>query len=236
MVLRSVSSGNAEWRAAKKCVSTLVGAPPRDEGRSSRKDERLLLPIASLRPTQAAVGMRAVEVKRRKLERRLGRSKKILQYLGERPIPSVLGPGGELFIVDHHHLSLALLQAEVTEAFVQVIDDLSQLPRTAFWQQMEAAGRLHPFDEAGRRMLPSRLPRRLTALRHDPYRDLAWSVREAGAFEKSLEPYSEFRWAAFFRTRIAPHTLKQNYDAAVTKAIRLTRHADAAGLPGFVGR
>ena len=191
------------------------------------------VPLEELRPTQSAVGMRAVAKKRARVEQRASESKRLEKFLGKRPIPSVLGPGGELFMIDHHHLGLALWQAEVESAFVFIIEDLSVLPVAAFWREMEAKGRLYPFDEAGRRIRPSRLPVRLGGLRADPYRDLAWSVREAGGYDKVARPYSEFEWADYFRGRITEAALARDYDAAVQRAVRLARKKTASRLPGY---
>jgi hypothetical protein len=180
--------------------------------------------------------MRSVAAKREKVIRRAERRDKITRFLDRRPIPSVLGPEGQLYIIDHHHLGLALWQAEVDAAVVRIVEDLSSLPKPVFWTRMEAAGRLYPFDEAGQRVRPSRLPKALPALREDPFRDLAWSVREAGGFKKCSEPYAEFRWAAYFRQHIAARTLDRNYDLAVEKAVKLCRAKEAKRLPGYVDR
>jgi hypothetical protein len=203
---------------------------------ASHSTPLIRVPITSLRPTQAAVGMRAVATKRQKVEKRARQRGRIDDYLGQRPIPSVLGPGGDLFMIDHHHLGLALWQAEVESAFVIVVEDLSVLPVAAFWRRMEADGRVYPFDGDGQRISPARLPRRLGGLRADAYRDLAWSVREAGGFHKTRAPYAEFVWADFLRPRISEQALRRDYDGAVVKAVKLCRSRQAGGLPGFVGR
>ncbi len=203
---------------------------PRD-GKSAKP---VLVPLEVLHPTQVAVGMRAVAWKRRKVERRAGRSKQIERFLGARPIPSVVGPEGALYMIDSHHLGLALWQAEVEKAYVSIIDDLSRLPKAQFWRRMEASGRLYPFDEEGRRVRPSRLPGALHALREDPFRDLAWSVREAGGFAKSPVPFAEFRWAEFFRAHLSERTLRRDYERAVARALKLSRCPEARGLPGYV--
>lgn len=196
---------------------------------------KIWLPLDNLRPTQVAVGMRTVEMKRRKLVRRAEKSSKIRKFLDERPIPSVRGPGGALYIVDHHHLSLALRRAEIEAACVHVIADHSALSEYRFLKRMEADGRLYPFDEHGRRVCLSQLPERLDDLRHDPYRDLAWSVREAGGYSKSPAHFAEFLWADYFRSRISARTVRHNYEAAVTKAMKLAQLADATSLPGYCG-
>jgi hypothetical protein len=146
----------------------------------------------------------------------------------------VRGPGGRLYIVDRHHLGVALWQAEVERAYVRIIDDLSRLAPRAFWHHMEAAGWVYPFDERGERVSLSDLPARLDALRSDLYRDLAWSVRVAGGFVKSPEPFAEFRWAEFFRANLARRALREDYEAAVKSAHRLARSKEAKALPGYI--
>jgi hypothetical protein len=203
--------------------------------RSTRSPVGALLqaPIDLLRPTQMAVGMRSVTRKMRKVESRVGKRKKIEKLLINRPIPAVCGPDGALFIVDHHHFGMALCLAEVKSAYVQVIEDISNLSRAAFWRRMEADGRLYPYDEFGRRIQPSLLPPTLHALRHDPYRDLAWDVREADGFHKVAEPYAEFRWANFFREHIAPSTIRRDPKEAVRMALKLCKSRLASRLPGY---
>jgi hypothetical protein len=116
-----------------------------------------------------------------------------------------------------------------------IIADLSAMSREKFWTFMERDGWLHPFDQAGRRIPPARLPQCLDGLAHDPYRDLAWSVRRNGGFEKSMTPYSEFSWANFFRKRIPAQTVERDYPKAVRQAMKLAGSRAAAALPGFAG-
>ena len=204
------------------------------EATQSDRHKPIQVQIESLRPTQMAVGMRSVKFKRRRLESRSAKS--IRKFLNGRPIPAVCGPGGELFIIDNHHFGLALWHAEVDGAYARIIDDKSALSPAAFWKRMEIEGRLYPYDEEGRRVAPDRLPLGLHELRHDPYRDLAWEVREAGGFVKSKVPYAEFRWANFFRESIGLSTVRRNYDAAIDRAMKLCRSKEAASLPGYIGR
>ena len=156
--------------------------------------------------------------------------------LSGKPIPTVKGPGGELFMIDNHHFGLALWQAEVDHAYARILDDRSDLAPETFWRSMESDGCLYPYDESGRRVEPAHLPIWLHALRHDPYRDLAWVVREAGGFRKVRVPFAEFRWANFFRERIALRLVRHDHDAAVNSAMALCRCPQANGLPGYVAR
>lgn len=202
----------------------------------TEKRKLVSVPLDELRPTQMAVGMRAVDAKREKVERRARSSRKLRRFLEERPIPAVRGPHDDLFIIDHHHLSLALLKSDVDEAFVNVVGDLSHLPRKRFLRRMAVLGLLHAYDAHGRPVCPTKLPETLDELRSDPFRDLAWSVREAGGFKKTGKPYAEFRWADFFRTRIPRSTVRRDFDYAHDRAMWLARSREAVRMPGYIGR
>lgn len=199
-------------------------------------DGLIMVSLEALRPTQMSVGMRAVTYKRRKFERRIKKAKGLENALRRRPIPAVRGPRGELFIVDHHHLGLALWQAEIESAYVRVIGDFSRLRMPHFWQRMQSNGWLHPFDEEGHPVAPHSLPPWLHAMRHDPFRDLAWEVREAGGFEKSHTPFAEFLWAHYFRARISLSAIREDPSAVLNEAMKLARTRAAADLPGWIER
>ena len=232
MSLLAVSRDQAFGRPA---LSGLQWSPPalvvEPRGRKI-----LSVPLDELRPTQMAVGMRAVAAKQEKVERRARSNRKLRRFLEARPIPAVRGPDDDLFIIDHHHLSLALLKSDVEEAFVRVVGDLSHLPRKPFLRQMAAQGLLHAYDGHGHAVCPTQLPDCLDDLRCDPYRDLAWSVREAGGFAKSGAPFAEFRWADFFRTRIPRSTVRRDFEYAHDRAMWLARSSDALRMPGYISR
>ncbi|MFT3730761.1 MAG: ParB-like protein [Hyphomicrobium sp.] len=202
----------------------------------NRNRKLVSVPLDELRPTQVTVGMRAVAAKQEKVERRARSHRKLRRYLEDRPIPAVRGPNDDLFIIDHHHLSLALLKSDVEEAFVTVVGDFSHLGRKRFLEKMTRLGLLHTYDSHGRPVPATKLPERLDELRSDPFRDLAWSVREAGGFEKIGKPYAEFRWADFFRTRISRSTVRRDFDYAHDRAMWLARSREAARLPGYISR
>lgn len=203
--------------------------------RRGKLGKPIFVPLDLLRPTQMAVGMRAVAAKREKVERRADKPRKMMHYLEKRPIPAVLGPNTGIYIIDHHHLSLALWLSDVSEVFVDIIDDLSRVSPPRFWNRMAADGRIHPYDSSGQNVQADQLPTHIRELASDPYRDLAWSVREAGGFAKTTTPYSEFRWAAYFRRNIAPSTVRRDFDLAHDQAMWLARSRCAARLPGFKG-
>src|SRR5256885_6214359 len=105
--------------------------------------------IASLRPTQITVGMREVNDKRERLRKRP--AKKIGKFLGHHMIPVILGPKARSYIIDHHHLALALHKEGVENVLVTVVSDLSALDPDAFWVVLDHRSWVHPFDANGRR-------------------------------------------------------------------------------------
>jgi hypothetical protein len=131
-----------------------------------------------LRPTQMSVGLAEVATKRREWAA-LGRKARKLT-LERQVFPAVLGPKDRYYIIDHHHLGLALIEEKVDAVLIAVYDDLSWLAPAVFWRTMEFRSWAHPFDARGQRRDYADIPRRLTELQDDPYRSLAGRVRQAG--------------------------------------------------------
>jgi hypothetical protein len=186
-----------------------------------------------LRPTQMSVGLAEVATKRREWAA-LGRKARKLT-LERQVFPAVLGPKGRYYIIDHHHLGLALIEEKVDAVLIAVYDDLSWLTPAVFWRTMEFRSWAHPFDARGQRRDFTDIPRRLTALQDDPYRSLAGRVRQAGGCAKSVVPFAEFLWADFFRPRIGARLIRTAPQRALREAVRLARTPQARYLPGWSG-
>ena len=139
--------------------------------------------IADLRPTQITVGMREVAAKRKRW-RRTG-TKKSQKFLGRHMIPVILGPKRRHYVVDHHHLALALHQEGVSELAVTVVANLSRLESDEFWTVMDNRGWMHPFDTKGHRRHYEDIPKSVPAMVDDPYRSLAGELRRAGGLPKT---------------------------------------------------
>ncbi len=190
--------------------------------------------LSRLRPTQLSVGYAEVEEKSRQWAR-LGKQRRKIE-IEHHVFPAVLGPGGEYFIVDHHHLGIALIDEGIQDVLVTVLDDLSWLESSVFWRTMEFRSWSHPYDHRGRRRDYRDMPRRLTQLKDDPYRSLAAMVRNAGGFAKDQEPFVEFLWADFFRPRIGVRMIKKQPRSATREGLRLARSGEARYLPGWTGK
>jgi len=186
-----------------------------------------------LRPTQFTVGYAEVGVKRRAWAA-MGRHKR-RELLETQIFPAVLGPKQKVYIMDHHHLGLALIEEGVEKVWAALLDDLSYLAPEVFWRTMEFRSWAHPYDAAGRRCAFEDLPRRLQDLQDDPYRSLAGLVHRAGGYAKSSAPFAEFLWADYFRSRVRAGQIKREQARAVREGVKLARHTDARYLPGWAG-
>jgi len=191
------------------------------------------VPIVSLRPTQISVGLHEVKEKRRHIRER--GPQKIGDFLGDHMIPVILGPKKRHYVIDHHHLALALHEEGLKNVLVTIVADLSELEPDDFWLVLDHHSWVHPYDETGRRRDFSRIPKSIEKLRDDPFRSLAGKIRRVGGFAKDTTPFSEFLWADFFRRRMKRKAVQSNFRAAVKEAKKLAKTLDARYLPGWSG-
>ena len=191
------------------------------------------VPILDLRPTQMTVGMREVEAKRKRWREMSGG--KGGKFLGSHMIPVVLGPKKRHYVVDHHHLSLALLKEKVKDMALTVTANLSALEPDEFWTVMDNRNWMHPFDAEGRRRHYDDIPKSVTEMVDDPFRSLAGELRRAGGFAKDTTPFSEFLWADFLRRRVKRKLVESDFDHALEKALELAKSNEATHLPGWCG-
>jgi len=179
------------------------------------------------------VGLDAVKLKVKKLSR-FSKSER-LDYLRRHAIPVVVGPDQQLYMIDHHHLSLALIKSGHQRAFVERIADWSKLSVEEFWEQMQSHQYTYLADAEGHPVPPSLLPTSVTDLQDDTYRSLAYFVREKDGFDNTPKPFAEFAWANFFRTKITYKRLSHHWNSSIREALRLSKTKAAQGLPGFNG-
>jgi len=194
--------------------------------------------LTDLIPTQFTVGMREVDEKVKKL----GSPAKLEKTLATKPIVVVLGPGGKPYVIDHHHLALTLLMMGKKTAPFEVKADFSKDSPQEFWKKMEDNHWVYPYDEAGARRRLEYLPQKITDLKNDDFRSLAWFVRKAGGIDKVDTPFTEFRWANYFRNCKGPdgqpvldkQFVADHFDEAVKKALDLSQRPEAKDIPGYV--
>ena len=189
--------------------------------------------VADLRPTQITIGMREVMAKREHWRETGG--KKAGKFLGKHMIPVILGPKKRHYVIDHHHLALALHEEGVKDVAVTVISNLSALDTDEFWTVMDNHRWMYPFNAEGKRCHYTDIPKRVTGLADDPFRSLSGELRRAGGFAKDTTPFSEFLWADFLRRRIKRKTVDRDFDRALEQAIQLAKSKNANYLPGWCG-
>jgi hypothetical protein len=189
--------------------------------------------LLDLHPTQMTAGFAEVALKRREWA---GLSKKARkELLSSHWFPAVLGPRGRSYIVDHHHLGLALLEEGVERVKLMVLDDFSYLVPAIFWRVMEQRNWVHPFDATGKRQPYTDIPARIPDLVDDPHRSLAGLLRSAGGFAKDASPFAEFLWADYLRPHISRGQIRKAIDVALREAQGLAKSPLARYLPGWSG-
>jgi hypothetical protein len=191
------------------------------------------VPIEDLRPTQITVGMREVEEKRQRWREYKGEKKR--EFLGKHMIPVILGPKQRPYVIDHHHLSRALLDEGEKHVLVTVVADLRALEPDAFWVVLDHRGWVHPYDQDGERRGFRAIPKSVGDLLDDPFRSLAGELRRAGGFAKETTPFSEFLWADFLRRRMNRKAVQKDFAKAMEKALALAKSQEAHYLPGWCG-
>ena len=180
-----------------------------------------------------AIGMKEVDLRIAKLKSMRGTE--FSKYLSERKIPVVLGPRKRVYCVDHHHLLRACWEAGVKEVQAEVKADLSGHSFPAFWKALHKARWIFLYDQFGRGPHdPAQLPGSIRSLADDPFRSLAWLVREKGGYRKTERPFAEFRWAQFLRKHLKMHPVFDHMEGALREAMRRARRPAAAHLPGFI--
>ena len=192
------------------------------------------IPILSLHPTQMTVGMQEVKEKRKRWREHASK-KKQAELLGKHMIPVVLGPDHRHYIIDHHHLALALHDEGVEHVLVSIVADLTMVDRQAFWGVLDNHRWVYPYDAKGERRHFKDIPKTVKGLKDDPFRSLAGELRRVGGFAKDTTPFSEFQWADFLRSKLSRKSVEANFEKAIEKALGLAKSRDAIYLPGWCG-
>jgi hypothetical protein len=193
--------------------------------------------VLDLKPMQIPVGMYEVEDKARMLKGMSG--KKADEWLRKKAVPIVTDDKGRKRPVDHHHEARAAWEAGHDDVYQRhYFDDelherIKGLSKEQFYAVTRAMGLYYDKDERGVERDPAALPADTRGHTDDPYRSLAGKVRDAGGYDKSSEPFAEFKWANFFRSRVKIGPKRADFDSAVAEAMTLVHDPAAKGLPGY---
>ena len=187
--------------------------------------------IADIRPTQLTLGFaevarRAAKISKMSVDKRDA-------YLQGKAIPYVVGPGQQLYIVDHHHLARALWSIDIQEVVLgEQIADWSSMEIKSFWRKMESEGYCWPIDADGNRRPYAAIPEHISELTDNVWRSLARRVR-GEAFEDLDTPFQEFMWGDYFRTFMSRRLIELEFDLAAEVATKLAQLDEAQDLPGY---
>ncbi len=192
-------------------------------------------PVRDLKPTQFALGLREVARKVAKMKAMSHGERH--DYVHARPVPVVLSAKGHHHLVDHHHHARACWEVGVEEVPVEVKADLSHLGPAEFWEAMRRAHWVHLHDQFGHGPHePHLLPEDICGLADDPFRSLAWALRNAGSYDKTAVPFAEFLWSDFLRKEIVVEPGDAGFARALAAAERLAHDPKAKHLPGWKER
>jgi hypothetical protein len=190
--------------------------------------------ILELRPTQFVLGMKEIESKVTKMT--AFSPKEMAAFCDSHKIPVVIGPKQQNYMIDHHHFARACWELKVDGYSIDVIKDLSDLGEKEFWNTMTKKDWVYLHDQFGMGPhSPLDLPADIRCLADDPFRSLAWVMRDIGVVKKVDEPFFEFKWAAFFRLNldVRVHS-KSDFKDAILSAKKLAGTKCAAHLPGYI--
>jgi hypothetical protein len=194
---------------------------------------RCIVDISMLHPTQFAVGYWEVERRAEKVVTKT--PKKMEKYLQEHIGKVVVGPLGEPYIIDRHHLAFLMTKTGKSPTIYATVEaNFASMPVDGFWKEMVKRKWAYLYDGRGKGPLdPHALPKNVKDLDDDPFRSLAWAVRERGGYHESREPFAEFRWADYFREKFSVETLHADMEQAIEDALKICHMPSAAGLPGY---
>ena len=139
--------------------------------------------VDSIMPTQMNEGFAEVDAKAAAYDLFSNLSQVESDLLGDTE-PVVIGPGGQLYLLDGHHTFTALINsvwgAQNPTVYVNVIANYSSDTETQFVAQLEANNWLLPLnDDVPQTVNPdtgSPIPNSLTGLTNDVYRGLEYSI------------------------------------------------------------
>jgi hypothetical protein len=191
--------------------------------------------ILDVRPTQFSVGAKEIEFRMVKIQGK-EEAGPLGEYKKKSAGKAVIGPNGDLYLVDGHHFARALYDLGKESMWVEVIRDYSDLTPREFWAKLRQKNYCYLRDHNGRLRPVRELPRTIAGLDDDPYRSLAWMVRHAGSYDDMDTPFQEFFWAQYLRRRMGrwPDTY-DGWKNALKQAMRLARKSEADHLPGWNG-
>ena len=188
--------------------------------------------IEQLHPLQVGFGPNEMKARLEKFLEKSDQKKK--KYIRKKPADVTIGPDGNIYLLDGHHMARLLLEAKqpVLLAAVASVHKGGDIP--AFFRYLEKKQDVYLYDGV-QKIAPKDLPKKVAELKPDAFRDLAWELQETGDIEDVKINFIEFEWARLlFRKKITESEIKSNYASALEKARMLSHSEEAKSL--FTGK
>ena len=215
--------------------------------RAADTDDALIkVKIEQAKPTQINSGHLEIESRMANVEIAKKRGAEALDKLMRKKAGQVVkGPGGQLFLIDGHHMASALYHSQQKEMYVTVVADWSAMPwateadQRNFWKRLTDRKWTYLYDRGNPVAvdpLSKAMPQHVKDLIDDPHRSLAWLVRKFGGYKRLEPPYNvfqEFKWANYFRSLLIDMSTVEGVDRAVNSGLALSQSALAKDLPGY---
>jgi hypothetical protein len=185
--------------------------------------------IAELHPTQPQVGRKEVNFKIKLYGKMRKKDPEAFEKLKkEKIVPVVIGPDENLYLVDHHHTSLALWQVGEDEVYMKVQANWSKMLKNQpmekrmkkFWQRMEKSGWAWLEREDGTRVDPlgADMPHHLAETDNSRIRGLVWKLLQDKHIEAQEVDYYEFMVGKYLNEKgiaVKAGNFKKAYNEAV---------------------
>jgi hypothetical protein len=186
-----------------------------------RTGEILEESVWNLRPTQIFVGKKEVHTRAQKLQKMSNDERHAYLIRADHVIPVVIGPGGEYYMFDHHHMAAALVESGHHKAYIKIIADWSDMKKDEFWKNMESHNYAFLYDQDGEKIKPSDLPESIDELQNFRLRSLIYFAKEAGALKEDNIPFGDNKRAIELGKSkcVTEDEAEEDMQAAIRKAI-----------------
>jgi len=212
MVLATITLGVVSWMTQPLLANDTGSVTYSDcKADTGAGDTCLYMPL-DVRPTQANVGAIQVQCKSYKFQEKSGTE--MGDYLNEfdHHVPALIGPDGNFYITDHHHMTTALwvtqtkykqhtswrLRVDVLESYYGSGETMDQ-----FWAYMVSNNFAYLYNN-GEPITWEQLPTNVAGLTDDPYRSQSGFQKNEGLYGY-IKPannamfFLEFKWGSLMR-------------------------------------
>ena len=202
---------------------------------STPANETCKIKLEKMHPTQFSVGQLEVDVRAEKFQDMS--QDELKKYFKKHAATVVVGPGEIFYVVDGHHRASALWKIGESSMPATIAANLSDLTNEEFEKEMVENHWTWLLDENGQSGKTfADLPSHVEDLADNPYRSLAWLVRQEGGYAKSNELWGDFLWSEYFRAHLTISKSDTQLKKALKDALKIVHLPAARNLPGYISK